>query len=156
MAAAGEVSSGTRVQCAASAPPLSSSSCWSAAPRAWAQPPSCSGAGQNLFVRDTLQELYLWYRELPAVDPARFDSPEAYLEAVRYRPLDTSFSYITSRAANDAFYSDSQYIGLGLSTSLSGSEMRVLQVFADSPAAEAGLARGARIDAASTACRWRR
>ena len=100
---------------------------------------------QNLFVRDALDELYLWYRELPAVDPVRFDSPEAYLEAVRYRPLDTSFSYITSRAASDAFYSESQYIGFGLSTSMSGDEMRVLQVFADSPAAEAGLARGARI-----------
>ena len=96
-------------------------------------------------MRDALDELYLWYRELPAVDPVRFDSPEAYLDAVRYRPLDTSFSYITSRAASDSFYSESQYIGFGLSTSMSGDEMRVLQVFADSPAAEAGLARGARI-----------
>ena len=59
---------------------------------------------------------YFWYRDLPDVNPARYDSPEAYLEAVRYRPLDTTFSYIASRAANDAFYSDSQYIGFGLST----------------------------------------
>ncbi len=29
-----------------------------------------------------------WYRELPDADPARYGSPEAYLEAVRYRPLD--------------------------------------------------------------------
>ncbi len=76
-----------------------------------------------------------------------YDSPEAYLDAVRYRPLDTSFSYITSRAANDAFYSESQYIGFGLSTSVSATEMRVLQVFDDSPATEAGLDRGARITA---------
>jgi C-terminal peptidase prc len=117
------------------------------APPAWAQPASCTGTSQNLFVRDALEELYLWYRELPAVDPASYDSPEAYLDAVRYRPLDTSFSYITSRAASDAFYSESQYLGFGLSTSVSTSEMRVLQVFADSPASEAGLARGARITA---------
>jgi carboxyl-terminal processing protease len=115
------------------------------APSAWAQPASCNVTGQNLFVRDALDELYLWYRELPPVDPARFDSPEAYLDAVRYRPLDTAFSYITSRAASDSFYSESQYIGFGLSTAMSGDEMRVLQVFADSPATEAGLARGARI-----------
>ena len=53
-------------------------------------------------------------------DPAGYDSPEAYLEAVRYRPLDTTFSYITSRAASDAFYSESQYLGFGLSTSVIG------------------------------------
>ena len=108
---------------------------------------SCGVPGQNLFVRDALDELYLWYRELPTVDPVRYDSPEAYLDAVRYRPLDQSFSYITSRAASDAFYSDSQYIGFGLSTMTIGSEMRVLQVFDDSPATEAGLARGATITA---------
>ena len=112
-----------------------------------AQPSSCSVPNQNLFVRDSLEELYLWYRELPAVEPTGFDTPEAYLDAVRYRPLDTSFSYITSRAANDAFYSESQYLGFGLSTSLSATEMRVLQVFADSPASEAGLDRGARVTA---------
>jgi carboxyl-terminal processing protease len=117
------------------------------APAAAAQPSSCSVTGQNLYVRDALDELYLWYRELPPVDPASYDSPEAYLEAVRYRPLDQSFSYITSRAASDAFYSESQYIGFGLSTSIAGAEMRVLQVFDDSPASEAGLARGAAITA---------
>ncbi len=113
---------------------------------ALAQAPACTATGQATFVRDTLQELYLWYRELPDANPARFASPEAYLEAVRYRPLDTTFSYITSRAADDAFYSDSQFIGLGLSTSISDGELRVLQVFAGSPAEEAGLERGARIE----------
>ncbi len=108
---------------------------------------SCSTTSQALFVRDALEELYLWYRELPPIDPASVDSPEAYLDAVRFRPLDATFSYITSRAATDAFYSDSQYIGFGLSTSTATGELRVLQVFADSPASEAGLARGARITA---------
>ena len=113
---------------------------------ALAQAPSCTATGQASFVRDTLRELYLWYRELPDANPARYATPEAYLEAVRYRPLDQSFSYITSRAANDAFFSESQFIGLGLSTTVSGGEMRVLQVFAGSPAEEAGLERGARLE----------
>jgi carboxyl-terminal processing protease len=108
-------------------------------------PASCSTTGKTLYVRDVMSDLYLWYHEMPEVNPASFDSPEAYLEAVRFRPLDTTFSYITSRAANDAFYSDSQFIGFGLSTSLDGVEMRVTQVFADGPAVEAGLARGDRI-----------
>ena len=106
---------------------------------------SCTTLGKNLFVRDAMSDIYLWHTELPGANPAEFDSPEAYLEAVRYRPLDTTFSYITSRAANDAFFDDSAYIGFGFSTEVAGDEMRVLQVFPDSPASEAGITRGARI-----------
>lgn len=105
-------------------------------------PASCSVSGQNLYVRDVLRDLYLWNGFLPNVNPTRYPSPEEYLEAVRYRPLDTRFSYITGAAASDAFYSDSQFIGFGLSTSVQGEDLRVLQVFPDSPASEAGLARG--------------
>ncbi len=105
---------------------------------------ACSTLGQTSFVRDVMQTMYYWYREMPNVQAASFDSPEAYLEAVRYKPLDTSFSYISNRAADDAFYSDSQFIGVGLSTKLLGDQLRVAQVFPDSPASEAGLERGAR------------
>jgi C-terminal peptidase prc len=116
---------------------------WASAPaHAQRRPASCTRVGQNLYVRDVLTDLYLWYPELPDADPAAFDSPEAYLEAVRYRPLDSSFSYITSRAANDAFYSDSQFVGFGFSTAPSATALQVLQVFPDSPAADAGLRRG--------------
>jgi C-terminal peptidase prc len=109
------------------------------------EPANCQTSGQNLYVRDIMTELYYWYPFVPAVDPVRFDSPEAYLEAVRYRPLDHSFSYITSREANESFFSESQFVGLGLSTTIRAGEMRVLQVFEGSPAAEAGLGRGHRI-----------
>ena len=60
-------------------------------------------------------------------------------------PSTRRFSYITSREANEAFYSESQFIGFGLSTAVSGLEMRVTQVFPESPASEAGLSRGDRI-----------
>ena len=104
-------------------------------PSAGAQsgPASCATTGKNLYVRDVMTDLYLWYAQMPNVDPTTFTSPEAYLEAVRYRTLDSTFSYITSRAANDAFYSDSQFIGFGLSTMLTDVEMRVTQVFPGEP-----------------------
>jgi C-terminal processing protease CtpA/Prc len=118
----------------------------SAAPAAaQSGPSSCSVTGQNLYVRDVMQDIYLWNEFLPALNPASFDSPEAYLEAVRYRDLDSRFSYIASAAASNAFYSDSQFIGFGFSTSLQGDELRVLQVYPESPASEAGLTRGASI-----------
>src|ERR1051325_8861495 len=109
-------------------------------------PSSCTTAGENLYVRDVMSDIYFWYREIPALDPVRFDSPEEYLEAIRYKTLDHTFSYITSRAANDAFFSDSQFIGFGFSMGLTATdELRISDVFPDSPASEANLARGDRI-----------
>jgi len=105
----------------------------------------CTIPGQNLFVRNTLQDIYLWYRELPDPNTALFDSPEAYLDAVRFRPLDESFSFITAEAASDAFYSDSQFIGFGIGLKFEGQELRLTEVYPGSPAADAGLHRGYRI-----------
>ncbi|HSD66646.1 MAG TPA: S41 family peptidase, partial [Vicinamibacteria bacterium] len=104
---------------------------------------TCTTAGQCTFVRDVLQSYYYWYKDLPNPDPGSFSSPEAYLEAVRYRTLDSSFSYITSKASSDAFYSDSQFIGFGLSYKQTGdAELRLVQTFPGSPAADAGMDRG--------------
>jgi C-terminal peptidase prc len=109
-------------------------------------PSSCNTTAQNLWVRDALTEVYYWYKFLPAgVNPASFNSPEAYLEAVRYRPIDNSFSFISLAASSDAFYSDSQFIGYGFGNQTTSTEIRVLQVYDDSPASEAGLSRGDRI-----------
>jgi hypothetical protein len=104
----------------------------------------CSILGQNTFVRDTLFDIYLWYQELPSTAPALFDSPEAYLEAVRFRPPDKSFSFIGSRAETEAFFSESQFVGFGFATKQTARrQIRVSQVFEGSPASEAGLERGA-------------
>ncbi len=103
----------------------------------------CSVVGQNNFVRDVMEEFYLWYRELPSLDPASFDSPEAYLSELRYTPLDRGFSYIASKEASTAFFSASQFIGIGFSFRQMGeTEMRITEVYPSSPASEAGLLRG--------------
>jgi carboxyl-terminal processing protease len=103
----------------------------------------CSTLGQVEFVRATLREYYLWYRDLPDPATSSFSSPEAYLEAVRNKTLDESYSYIANRAESEAFFSESQFIGVGVSyRQTSATELRVTQVFPGSPAAEAGLERG--------------
>jgi carboxyl-terminal processing protease len=114
-------------------------------PAAAQGPSNCQRTGQNTYVRDVMRDLYYWYRMMPNVNPASYASPEALLEALRYRPIDSSYSYITSRASNEAFFSESQYIGYGFTTRLSGSEMHLLQVFPDSPGSEADMSRGDRI-----------
>jgi C-terminal peptidase prc len=107
------------------------------------EPEDCSNAGQVGYVRTTLRDIYFWYRDLPDPAPSGFSSPEAYLEAVRKRPLDDSYSYIADQEESDAFFSESQFIGVGVSYRQTGaSEIRVTQVFPGSPAAEANLARG--------------
>jgi len=117
---------------------------WTAA--AQSGPSNCSVTSQNLYVRDVLNQFYFWNQHLPSgVNPASFNSPEAYLEAVRYRPIDNSYSYVTSAAANSALYDDSQFVGYGLSSQTNSSFLVVLQVFDGSPALEAGLERGDRI-----------
>jgi C-terminal processing protease CtpA/Prc len=109
-------------------------------------PASCTTTSQNLWVRDYLNLVYYWYQHLtPNVNPASFNSPEAYLEAVRYRPIDNYYSYIQSAAVSNAFYSDSQFIGYGFGSLTSATDILVLQVYDDSPALEAGLSRGDRI-----------
>ena len=109
-------------------------------------PSSCTTTSQNVWLRDYLDTVYYWYRNLPSnVSPASFNSPEAYLEAVRYRPIDNYFSYIQSAAASNAFFSDSQAIKYGFTNQTSASDILVLQVWPDSGAADAGLSRGDRI-----------
>lgn len=110
----------------------------------WRLPSNCSVTSQNLFVRDVMTDIYFWSEHIPPVNPVQYASPEAYLDAVRYLPLDARFSYIGARAAEDAFYSDSQYIGFGFGQWYTDGALRVVQVFPDSPASEAGLARGDR------------
>ena len=119
--------------------------CASAA-QAQTPPASCTTTSQNVWVRDQLNTYYYWNQHLPAnVSPTSFSSPEAYLEAVRYRPIDNSYSYIVAASTNDAFFNDSQFIGFGFRQEGRGADLLVLQVYDDSPALEAGLSRGDRI-----------
>jgi carboxyl-terminal processing protease len=106
---------------------------------------NCTTAGQNRYVNDVMRDIYFWNTELPTVNTASFGSPEALLEALRFRPLDERFSYIGARATEEAFYSDSQFVGFGFANGYDGLGLRILQVFPDSPAAETGMQRGDRI-----------
>ena len=106
---------------------------------------SCAPLAQAVYVRDVMEELYLWHREIPRLDVTDFATAEQYLNAARYRPLDSTFSYITTSAANTALYSSSEYVGFGFSNAVGGDDLRVTQVFPAGPAADAGLRRGDRI-----------
>ena len=103
----------------------------------------CSVNGENAQVLSTMQSWYYWYQSLPStVNPAGYGSPDALLDAIRQQPLDR-FTYITTQAADQAFYGAGQYVGYGLGFRLSAAnDLEVNQVFAASPANLAGLVRG--------------
>ncbi|MEM9386522.1 MAG: S41 family peptidase [Pseudomonadota bacterium] len=108
-----------------------------------AQAGSCSDDDQKQFVLDVMRDIYFWVDDLDGnVDIDAFASPEALLEElVSVQPLDR-FSFIGSAAADDAFFSDSQFIGVGLGLSTREDRVFITQVFGDGPAAATGLTRG--------------
>jgi C-terminal processing protease CtpA/Prc len=119
-----------------------------------ADPGPCSNENQKAFVRDAMQDWYLWNDLLP--NPILVDnyaSPEALLaDLITYSPDDGTgepidkFSFIGSAAADSAFFGEGQYEGFGFSSRyVTDDDLRLTQVFADSPAYIGGLRRGQRI-----------
>ncbi|MFK8016312.1 MAG: S41 family peptidase [Gammaproteobacteria bacterium] len=102
----------------------------------------CSIAEQNTFVFDLMNDIYFWIDDVPAVTNVGFSSPEEVLQAFLFEPLDR-FSGLRDLEENTAFFSNSQFIGLGLSFKVvDENRLRLAQVFGDGAAAAAGLARG--------------
>ena len=104
----------------------------------------CAIPQQNQAVYDTMQQYYLWYEELPELDPRGFASPQALLDALVLKPLDR-FSYLTTQAAEDALFGAGQFVGLGFRSAIRNDELRIADVFEDGPADGAGLVRGSTI-----------
>ncbi len=104
----------------------------------------CSISSQNQSVYQTMQQWYLWYQEMPVVNPASFASPGALLEALRFQPLDR-FSYITTVAEEEALFGASQFIGLGFRVQIGTSSVFAADVYEGAPADLGGLMRGSEI-----------
>lgn len=104
---------------------------------------SCSVTGQNQQILGIMQSWYYWNQYLPAnIDPASYSSTDAFLNALLYKPLDR-YSFITTQAANQAFYGAGQYVGIGISEQIVNSnQLQLTDVYPASPAANAGFARG--------------
>ena len=115
------------------------------------QPTACSNDGQKTFVLDALYDWYLWNDLLPAnIDIADYATPESLVFEVTttYGPQDAlgqpidRFSSVGSLQADQEFFGEGRYEGFGFSWREENGEMRMTGVFADSPAAAAGIARG--------------
>lgn len=114
----------------------------------------CSIRDQNQFVFETAKAWYLWNDRLPAsVSAGSYATPDALMSYLMTfsppggngEPVDR-FSSVGSAAADQQFFGEGKYEGFGFSPRfVPPDDLRLLRVFADSPAGAAGLARGQRI-----------
>jgi hypothetical protein len=106
-----------------------------------AQPDSCTIVDQNTFVQDVMLDVYLWADDVVPVDPASVASPQEMLDALRV-PQDR-FSFLQTIAADDAFFGQGQFVGLGFRSIITApDELRIEDVYEGSVAENGGLARG--------------
>ncbi len=114
---------------------------------------SCAIEDQKPELLKYMQDQYFWYASIPSPDPAPFTDMPSYFYALLFTgdasvPLGDIWSYTTTTAAYQNFYGEGQTLGWGLSVAgleivdQPAAPLRVRYVEVQSPAAQAGLARG--------------
>ena len=91
-----------------------------------------------------LQDWYLWCDQVPALTPNSFQTVDALVDAVRYRPTEYDrFSYVDTVANYTAFFEEGKATGYGLGLSrLANNVIVITYTEPGSPAALGGLLRG--------------
>ena len=112
-------------------------------------------ADEKAFVRSWVHETYLWYRELPVLDPAPYASAQALFADLRTPALTASgqpkdrFHYTVPTAEWEALSDAGIEAGYGIVWAVPQAtpprRVLVAQVAPGSPAAAAGIARGAEV-----------
>lgn len=103
----------------------------------------CSVINMNRTVLDVMNDIYLYYDQLPNLAPEDYRSPEEFLMALRVPP--DRFSYLADTVTQDNFFEAGTYEGFGFSIQELDDAFVVLFVFTDSPAGRAGLQRSDRL-----------
>ncbi|MFM9853257.1 MAG: S41 family peptidase [Sphingomonadaceae bacterium] len=118
---------------------------------------TCSLRSRQDFAFATLNEWYLFPETLPAaLDPSPFSTVQAYLDALtataRAQGRDRNFTFITSIADENAFFSSGSSAGFGIRLSLDAAGRRafIAEAFEGAPALAAGIDRGDEIIAIGT------
>ncbi len=121
-----------------------------------ASAPECSATTEKEFVFDVARDAYLFLDLLPAnVDMSSYATAADLLDALtataRTQNKDRHFSYLTTPAAEQQFFSEGTAVGFGIGFSKRNTnQLFVTQVYAGSAAAVAGFVRGDEITALGT------
>ena len=117
----------------------------------------CSLRERQDWVLGQMRDWYLFPELLPAsLDPSGFSTVQAYIDALaataRAQSKDRFFTYITSIAEENAFFSSGSTAGFGirLSYDTAGGRLFVVEAFEGAPALAAGIDRATEILAIGT------
>ena len=120
----------------------------------------CTLEGEKQFTRAYLNEVYLWYSEMPALDASLFNTVPAYFYSLltpqkdSWGQLKDRFSFIVKSSDADSLETGAN-LGYGVRWETdSQGRTRVGFVDAGSPAEAAGLARGGELVSAPSDARW--
>lgn len=118
---------------------------------------ACSLANRQQFVRDVLNEWYLFPAELnTSVNAASFSDVQGYIDALvapaRANSKDRFFTYITSIAEENAFFASGSSAGFGirLGYDTGANRVFVIEAFEGGPALPAGFDRGVELISVGT------
>lgn len=96
----------------------------------------------NQEVYNLMDDMYLWYNQMPKVDPNTYKDPVELMNALRVNPPDR-WSYVTTRAEFDAYYNQGAYVGFGFGSGFNAAGgLYITFVFKNSPLAAMGIDRG--------------
>jgi carboxyl-terminal processing protease len=89
-----------------------------------------------------MKDIYLWNTSIPSVNYTDYDTPEKFMEALRYKPLD-KWSVVLTKTEFNQYFEEGQMIGHGISLSADGSGViRVIFVYRSAQAFLKGVRRG--------------
>jgi C-terminal processing protease CtpA/Prc len=109
---------------------------------------ACGESARKAWVLDVARDWYLFPETLPSnVNLAAYATAEDLLDALtataRDQGKDRFFSYLTTRSEENSLFAEGEFVGFGFRNRTDdGNRPFVLDVFAGSPAADAGLRRG--------------
>ncbi|MCX7985969.1 MAG: S41 family peptidase [Bacteroidales bacterium] len=96
----------------------------------------------NVAVYNAMKDWYLWYEQIPTVDPQLYKSPTELLEAIKYKKLDR-WSFIITSDEYQQYFVAGKYYGHGFGYGFDNKEqVRVIYVFKNSDLYPAGVRRG--------------
>jgi len=104
----------------------------------------CNIDQQNDWVYENMRDYYLFYDQVPTVDPGDYPSPEALLQEIRFQERDR-FSHVTDASEATLEFEAGREFGLGYRFGYYDADApvpRIMQVEPDGPFGRAGIERG--------------
>ena len=105
-------------------------------------PTQCNAATQKQWAYNSMRDFYLYYDQVPVVDPQLFDDANDLVRSVRFEERD-GFSHVSDTEESSLQFDEGREFGLGYGWRFDDEDnARITRVARDSPFGRAGIERG--------------